>query len=80
MKVCPGIVNTRFRENVLAGKAPGPVENIRRVVSADQVAQAILEGLRTGAQTVYVPALARAFMALESISPRLMDWYVRRQW
>jgi len=81
MKVCPGIVNTRFRENVLAGKAPGPVADIRRVVSPDQVAQAIRKGLKSGAHTVYVPALAaRAFMALESISPRLMDWYVRRQW
>jgi short-subunit dehydrogenase len=73
MKVCPGIVSTKFRENVLAGKAPAPVKNIRRVVSADQVAQAIFKGLKTGAQTVYVPALACAFMALESISPRFMD-------
>jgi short-subunit dehydrogenase len=80
MKVCPGIVDTRFRQNVLAGKAPAPVADIRRVVSPDQVARAIRKGLKTGAQTVYVPALARAFMALESISPRIMDWYVRRQW
>jgi short-subunit dehydrogenase len=80
MKVCPGIVDTRFREHVLAGKAPGPVENIRRVVSADQVAVALRRGLRTGARTVYVPAISRAFMLLESISPRLMDWFVRRQW
>jgi short-subunit dehydrogenase len=81
MKVCPGIVDTKFRDSVLSGKAPRPVENISRIVSPDQVAQALLKGLKTSAQTVYVPALlARAFMALESISPRLMDWYVRRQW
>jgi short-subunit dehydrogenase len=80
MKVCPGIVDTKFRENVLAGKAPKPVADISRVVSADQVAHAIRRGLKTGAQTVYVPAISRAFMALESISPRIMDWYVRRQW
>ena len=36
MKVLPGIVDTRFRDHVLAGKAPGPVEDIRRVVTPDQ--------------------------------------------
>lgn len=80
MKICPGIVDTRFRENVLAGTVPTPVGNIRRVISPDQVAEAILRGIKRRARTVYVPALSRAFMALETISPQLMDWYIRRQW
>ena len=80
IKVCPGIVDTGFRDHVLGGKAPVPVANIRRVISADQVAQAILRGIENRARTVYVPGIARVFMALESLSPRVMDWYIRRQW
>ena len=37
MKVCPGIVDTKFRDHVLAGKAPGGVQDIRRVVSPDRL-------------------------------------------
>ena len=48
MKVCPGIVDTKFRDHVLAGKAPGRVEDIRRVVSADEVAHAIIKGVERG--------------------------------
>lgn len=80
VKVCPGIVDTKFREHVLAGKAPEPVSRISRVVSAEQVARAIVSGIESGARTVYVPAIARAFVALEALSSTTMDWYVRRQW
>ena len=80
VKVCPGIVDTKFREHVLAGKAPEPVGRITRVVSAEQVAQAIVLGIESGARTVYIPAIARAFVALEALSSTIMDWYVRRQW
>jgi short-subunit dehydrogenase len=80
VKVCPGIVDTKFRDNVLAGEAPGPVSRISRVVSAEQLARAIVSGIESGARTVYVPPIARAFMALESLSSTIMDLYVRRQW
>jgi hypothetical protein len=50
------------------------------VVSPEQVARAIVAGIENGTRTVYVPGLARAFMALESVSSTVMDWYVRRQW
>jgi short-subunit dehydrogenase len=80
MRVCPGIVDTKFREHVLDGKAPQEVLDIRRIVSPDQVARALFNGIHRGARTVYVPFLARVFMALEGISPRIMDAYIRRQW
>ena len=80
VKVCPGIVDTKFRDHVLAGTAPDPVSDIRRVVSPDEVARAIVRGIETGARTVYVPVLSRAFMALENFSATVMDWYIRRQW
>lgn len=79
MKVCPGIVDTRFREHVLAGAAPGRVEDIRRVVSADAVAGAIVRGLERGKRTVFVPKIGAVFTALDFFAPRVMDWYLRRK-
>jgi short-subunit dehydrogenase len=79
MKVCPGIVDTKFREHVLAGKAPGPVEDIRRVVTPDQVAAGILDGLEHGRRTVFVPKIGRVFTALDFFAPGVMDWYLRRK-
>ncbi|MCW5976868.1 MAG: SDR family NAD(P)-dependent oxidoreductase [Bryobacteraceae bacterium] len=80
MKVCPGIVDTRFRENVLAGQAPSRVESIRRIVTSEQVADGIVRGLRARRRNVYVPPIGKLFMTMEFLSPRLMDWYVARKW
>ena len=77
IKVCPGIVNTKFREHVLAGSAPRAVQEIRRVVSPDQVAAAIIRGIERKQRTVYVPAIGRAFTALEAVAPWAMDLYLR---
>jgi len=77
LKVCPGIVDTKFREHVLAGTAPGRVEDIRRVVSADQVARAVIRGLERGRRTVYVPKIGFIFTSLDFFAPRVMDWYLR---
>ena len=79
MKVCPGIVATKFRDHVLAGTAPGKVEDIRRVVSPDQVASALVRGLELGKKTVYVPGIGRLFTSLDFFAPRVMDWYLRRK-
>jgi short-subunit dehydrogenase len=77
MKVCPGIVDTKFRDHVLAGAAPGQVENIRRVVSPDQVAEAAIRGVERGKRTVFVPKIGFIFTSLDFFAPRVMDWYLR---
>jgi short-subunit dehydrogenase len=77
MKVCPGIVDTKFRDHVLAGTAPGRVEDIRRVVSPDQVAEAVIKGIERGKRTVYVPKIGFLFTSLDFFAPRVMDWYLR---
>jgi short-subunit dehydrogenase len=79
LKICPGIVDTKFREHVLAGTAPQQVEDIRRVVSADQVASAIIRGIERGRRTVFVPRIGLLFISLDFFSPRTMDWYLRRK-
>lgn len=80
MKVCPGIVATKFRENVLDGIAPPEVSAIQRVVTPQEVAAAIARGIERKKRTVYVPSLARLFMAMEVCAPWLMDWYVDTKW
>jgi short-subunit dehydrogenase len=79
MKVCPGIVATGFREHVLAGRAPGGVEDIQRIVTPEQVADRILWGIERRRLNVYVPWLSKAFMTLDFAAPRVMDWYCRRK-
>jgi short-subunit dehydrogenase len=79
MKVCPGIVDTKFRDHVLAGEAPGLVEDIKRTVSPDQVAAGIVNGVERGKRTVFVPKIGMIFTSLDFFAPRVMDWYVRRK-
>jgi len=77
MKVCPGIVDTKFRDHVLAGTAPGKVEDIRRIVSPDQVASALMKGVERQKRTVFVPKIGFLFTSLDFFAPRVMDWYLR---
>jgi short-subunit dehydrogenase len=69
LKVCPGIVSTDFRDHVLAGKAPGRVESLKRVVTPDQVAAEIAKGLVKNKRTVYVPRLGQIFTSMEFFAP-----------
>jgi short-subunit dehydrogenase len=78
VKVYPGIVSTKFRDNVLGGMAPPAVSAIRWTVSADKVARRIWEGIEYRRNTVYVPWIARWFTLLETVAPSLMDLYLAR--
>lgn len=77
MKACPGIVATGFRDHVLSGKAPGGVEDIKRVVTPEQVADGILRGIERRQLNVHVPWLSKVFMSVDFVAPRVMDWYCR---
>lgn len=78
VSISPGIVDTGFRENVLGGVAPPQVISIRRAVSADRVARAVLDGIKKRRRTVHVPHLAYWFRLVEILSPRVIDWYAER--
>jgi short-subunit dehydrogenase len=80
MKVCPGIVETRFRDHVLSGIAPDRVSDIRRTVRAEQVAEAVVRGIERLERTVYVPQIGKLFTGLEEVSSRTMDWFIARKW
>jgi NAD(P)-dependent dehydrogenase (short-subunit alcohol dehydrogenase family) len=76
VKVCPGIVETEFRNHVLAGAAPPAVNRIHKTVSADRVASAILRAVERRRSTVFVPRIGRLFTFIESVAPFLMDLYL----
>jgi short-subunit dehydrogenase len=76
MKVAPGIVDTDFRARVLAGEPPRAVRAIRRTVSPDTVAAAILQGIRKRRKTVYVPKIGALFALIGNIAPGVMDHYL----
>jgi NAD(P)-dependent dehydrogenase (short-subunit alcohol dehydrogenase family) len=78
IQICPGIVDTPFRSNVLGGVAPAKVASIQRVVTPQAVAAAILRGIENRSRTVYVPEIGRLFRLVEFVSPGLMDWYTGR--
>jgi short-subunit dehydrogenase len=78
IKVCPGIVDTRFREHVLSGSAPTPVCELRWVVSPQAVARRILRAIDRGNRTVYIPRIGALFALAGVVAPGLMDFYLAR--
>jgi NAD(P)-dependent dehydrogenase (short-subunit alcohol dehydrogenase family) len=79
VKVCPGIVATKFRDNVIWGAVPRKLADLRPVISPETVAKAIYRAVDSPwLNTVYVPELGRIFSAVQRYCPALMDWYLQR--
>jgi NAD(P)-dependent dehydrogenase (short-subunit alcohol dehydrogenase family) len=77
--ICPGIVDTKFRQNVLGGVPPPSVKNLRPVVPVERVADAVIRAVDSRrSRTVFVPQLGIAFSAMRFVAPALMDWYLGR--
>jgi NADP-dependent 3-hydroxy acid dehydrogenase YdfG len=53
------------------------VEDIRRLVSPDQVAAGLIRGVERHRRTVFVPKIGFIFTSLDFFAPRVMDWYIR---
>jgi short-subunit dehydrogenase len=78
VKVCPGIVDTGFREHALAGEAPDSVRSLRRVVTAEAVARRILRAIERRENTVFIPRIGALFALGGALAPGLMDRYLSR--
>lgn len=76
IEVCPGVVDTKFREHVLAGVPPTRVRNIRKIVSAETVAAEILRAIEHRRKMVYIPRIGAVFTLIEMLLPSLMDLYL----
>jgi NADP-dependent 3-hydroxy acid dehydrogenase YdfG len=78
INVCPGIVDTEFRKNVLDGQPPQMVREIRFIVSPDVVANAVFRAVEVRRRTVYLPAVGWLFSTLGRMAPWVMDLYLSR--
>ena len=68
--VCPGYVDTPFRDNVLQGTIPEKVAGQRRfMITAEHCARAILKGLHRGKRTVVTPRISWVLVALARLFP-----------
>src|SRR5262249_28648003 len=77
--ICPGIVDTKFRQNVLGGVPPSSVTNLRPVVPVERVADAVIRAIESQrSRTIFVPQLGIVFSAMRILTPALMDWYLGR--
>lgn len=77
--VCPGHVETGFREHVLEGRL---AERIRRTskfpITAEECAEALVRGVERGARTVMAPRVGWVLVALERLLPRLVEAQMAR--
>ena len=71
--VCPGFVNTGFPERVLAGRIPEAVARRRPfAITAEQCAEAIVEGVEKDKRTVVTPRAAWLLVGASRLAPRLV--------
>lgn len=73
LSVCPGYVDTPFHENLLQGTSPEQAPGQKRfLITADECAQAILDGLRRGKRTVVTPRIGWLLVGLARLWPHFL--------
>jgi short-subunit dehydrogenase len=76
--VYPGLIQTPFAERALKEiERPSPPA-VARGIPTVQVAEAIVRAARRPQPEVYVTRFDRLAVALKAVSPRLVDWGLRR--
>ena len=76
--VIPGIISTGFRDNVIGGSAPAAVLDIRRTVSPDQVAAALIRACARRRRRVFVPWYGQLLAAADLLTPSATDAFLHR--
>ena len=77
--VCPGYVDTPFRENVLQGAIPEKAAGQSRfLITADECAQATLDGLRRGKRTIVTPRIGWLLIGLARLFPHFLNGRMAR--
>ena len=73
VSVCPSYVSTAFPQHALGGEIPGAVANRKRfTITAEQCAQAIVDGVEKEKRTVVTPRTGWLLIAIS----RLLPWPV----
>jgi short-subunit dehydrogenase len=78
--IYPGYTITGFQRNVLSEvEMPAPSRLVRSV-GPEAVAKTIVQAVRKGRREAYVSFGDAAAVMIKSVSPRLIDWGMRRLW
>jgi len=73
LSMCPGFVETSFRENVLQGRIPALVAAQKRfLITAEQCADEVVEGLRAGKRTVVTPRIGWLLVLVARLFPAIV--------
>lgn len=78
--IYPGFTETSFRENVIREMELPPPSRLLRAAPASAVARTIVRAVRQGAREAYVTPADAAAVAVRNVSPRLVEWGMRRLW
>ncbi|GAG51804.1 unnamed protein product, partial [marine sediment metagenome] len=76
--VYPGPIDTPFRDNALKEIEPPSASRVLRRIPPVRVAEAIVRAVRDERAEVYVTWFDRGAVILKGISPRFIDWGMRR--
>ena len=73
----PGYIRTPFQENVLGGRPPESIRNMKRfAVSPETCARKIREAIESDAKTVMVPRSGELLVAIAGLFPGLTEtWF-----
>ena len=78
--VYPGYTRTGFQENLLRELEIARPSRLVRGVSADAAGRTIVRAVREGKREAYVTRGDAAAVMVKNLSPRLVDWGMRRLW
>ena len=78
--VYPGYTRTGFQENLLRELEIARPSRLVRGVSADAAGRTIVRAVREGKREAYVTRGDAAAVMIKNVSPRLVDWGMRRLW
>ncbi len=79
LSVCPGYVSTPFIRNMLQGASPTALPGRSRFgITAEQCAEAVLDGIRKRKRTVVVPRLGWALIVAERLFPATVHGVMAR--
>lgn len=74
MLVCPGYVQTKFQDHVLAGRPPGKIRNSTTfLISPERCAEDIARGVEKDKRTVLTPAAGWWFVLVSRLLPGPVD-------
>lgn len=78
--VYPGFTATNFHENVIRESEPPGLPRMFKGTPAAAVAKKIVRAVRSGSRDGYVTRGDAFAVTVKNLSPRLVDWGVRRLW